>query len=107
MNFELKRTICFPGNLSPPINDKKPVDDYVCESEEYTKTTAQVSWTYLVNCTNSGKEDDEAGDDKNPTCQVQITLTDTTPKPGSKAGLIIGIVILVIAVLVGVVALLG
>ena len=50
------------------------------------------------------------GDNRNQTCQVVIALTETTPAPAPaelKAGWIIGIIILVIAVLVGVVAFLG
>lgn len=72
-------------------------------SDEYKQTTANVEWTYLVNCT----KDEKPADPKtlNPFCAVKITLKDTTPK--SKTGLIIGIVILVIAILIGIVVFLG
>ena len=106
LNFELKTAIFFSGDLTFPILSKQPLTDYTCESEEYTATKEPVQWEYKVMCAYEGNlgDDDEPGNDKNKTCYVLIKLTET---PTSKVGLIIGIIVLVIAVLVGVVALLG
>ena len=94
----------FLGNLSFPIQNKTAGTDYICENteSEAKPDDQKMEWTYKVECIKDEK------DIVAEYCGVKITLTEKPePGKGSHWALITGIVVLVVAILIGVIAFLG